>query len=331
MPLDIPADADTRRHSTPSSQQKAESRNKANNTFKLFLRQHHNTVSKMPEGTAASVEEEGPPCSRQDEQSPTIAQAANGVPPSGSHGLEEQSQALPDTEEMPTQITQDSSSSYGSSVFGAIFNFTNCIVGAGAIGLGGAFADSGGLISVATIIFFAFLTKQSLDLVVIMSVENAQPQSSDNSNDRTRSASYEELGYLAYGQLGRIAVLVSKFLYSFGCLVAYIIVVKDNFTPALQHFIYGNQHDDRSWFNAFLLKDGAEDTVTWLLGSFVILPLCLLRDMTPLASLGAVSIASMITIVLIVSYLFLMEPEVRHEGGSVYENWFEVRPGYVER
>lgn len=288
-----------------------------------------NMISKMPEGTTTAVAEEGPPYSSQDEQSSTTEQAANGAPPSGSQ--EEQSQTEPDTEAMPAQIAQDSSSSYGSSVFGAIFNFTNCIVGAGAIGLGGAFADSGGLISVATIVFFAFLTKLSLDLVVVMSVENSQPQSSDNNNGRTRSASYEELGFLAYGQLGRMAVLVSKFLYSFGCLVAYIIVVKDNFTPALQHFIYGTQYGGGSWFNAFLLKDGSEDTVTWLLGSFVILPLCLLRDMTPLSSLGAVSIASMITIVVIVSYLFVMEPEVRHEGGSVYQNWFEIRPGYVER
>lgn len=230
------------------------------------------------------------------------------------------------------------SDSCGSSLSGATFNFTNCIVGAGAIGLGGAFADSGGLISVVTIIFFAILTKLSLDLVVSMSVENSQPSSSNSTNNSnntspatTRSASYEELGFLAYGQIGRMAVLLSKFLYSFGCMVAYIIVVKDNFTPALQHFIYADgHHHDNAWFNQFLSKDGAEDTITWLLGSFVILPLCLLRDMTPLSSLGAVSIASMCAIVFIVIHIYITEPNVRQEGGSVYENWFEIRPGYVE-
>ena len=280
----------------------------------------------MAEGAEAAEERQAG--SRMGESSSTDAQV---VPPNGNNeGERSSSWSSPNSEESPVQLAVDSPSpSYGSSVFGAIFNFTNCIVGAGAIGLGGAFADSGGLISVATIIFFAFLTKQSLDLVVIMSIENSQPQSS--SSDRIRSASYEELGYLAFGQIGRLAVLVSKFLYSFGCLVAYIIVVKDNFTPALQHFMYGSQHDDKSWFNAFLSKNGAEDTVTWFLGIFVILPLCLLRDMTPLASLGAASIASMCAIVLIVTYIFVMEPGVRHEGGSVYENWLEIRPGYVER
>ena len=57
----------------------------------------------------------------------------------------------------------------GSSLGGAIFNFTNCIVGAGAIGLGGAIAMSGGLISIVLIVFFAIITKFSLDLVIELS------------------------------------------------------------------------------------------------------------------------------------------------------------------
>jgi hypothetical protein len=48
---------------------------------------------------------------------------------------------------------------HGSSVAGATFNFTNAIVGAGAIGLGGAVAVSGGLISIFLILFFGLLTK----------------------------------------------------------------------------------------------------------------------------------------------------------------------------
>jgi len=260
----------------------------------------------------------------------------------GSQCSEEPSASATAAAQEPTlveaQPEAEAEESYGSSLGGAVFNFTNCIVGAGAIGLGGAFADSGGLISVATIIFFAFLTKLSLDLVVCMSVEQSQPHLASSADDNTastpasssRSASYEELGYLAFGQPGSIAVLLSKFMYSFGCMVAYIIVVKDNFAHALQHFIFGDGHPD-AWFNQFLLKDGAEDQVTWFLGFLVILPLCLLRDMTPLSSLGAVSIAAMGCIVCIVIYIYFTEPEIRHEGGGVYENWLEIRPGYVER
>ena len=180
---------------------------------------------------------------------------------------------------------------------------------------------------VVTILFFALLTKLSLDLVVAMSVENSQTTPEDGQ----RSASYEELGDIAFGRVGRLAVLLSKFFYSFGCMVAYVIVIKDNFAPALQHFIFGGSSNSDSWFNHFLLRDDAQDLVTWFLGIFVILPLCLLRDMTPLSNLGAVSISAMASIVLIVIYIYVAEPDIRRDGGSTYENWFRIRKGYAER
>jgi sodium-coupled neutral amino acid transporter 11 len=127
----------------------------------------------------------------------------------------------------------------GSTISGAVFNFTNCIIGAGAIGLGGAFALSGGIISVVSIIFFGVLTKLSLDLVVSMPIQS--------------NGSYETLGKVAFGQAGWIAVLMSKFLYSFGCLIAYIVVIKDNMNVAVLHLLYGNHPSDTSWF-VHLLK-----------------------------------------------------------------------------
>lgn len=254
------------------------------------------------------------------------------------------------TNSMSRPPPTSTSSSYGSSVGGAIFNFTNCIVGAGAIGLGGAFADSGGIISIVTIIVFAILTKLSLDLVVELSVEHSHSaaavattttRTTTNNNHHyhhrsvtaTKTASYEELGKLAFGEIGRMAVLISKFCYSFGCLVAYIIVVKDNFTPALRHLLFGNNCiTSTNWFCHFLQQNNnAQDIITWILGFTVILPLCLLRDMTPLSSLGAVSIASMIMIVIIVFYIYIANPDIRQPGGTIYENWFQIRPGYVER
>lgn len=84
-------------------------------------------------------------------------------------------------------------------------NFTNTIVGAGCIGLGNAMARSGGLISIATILFFAILTKLSFDLVIVLSVET-----------EGALGSYEQLGQIAYGIPGRIAVMISKFLCFFG-------------------------------------------------------------------------------------------------------------------
>lgn len=220
-----------------------------------------------------------------------------------------------------------------SSIGEAVFNFTNSIVGAGAIGLGGAIATSGGLISVVSILFFAIVTKLSLDMLVSLTV---QTEGAKNS--------YEELGKVAFGTTGRAAVLISKKLYSFGCLVAYIIVVKDNFASASRHLIYGNDDDKsrevtkvgddtigeyKSWFESFLDRD---DLIAFLLSATVILPLCLLRDMTPLAKFSVVSVFSMLAIVIIVVAIFGLNPggHVRMEGGSTYENWFEIRSGLLE-
>lgn len=200
--------------------------------------------------------------------------------------------------EEENEIIQEDNVTHGSSVGGVVFNFTNSIIGAGAIGLGGAIASSGGLVSVVAIIFFATLTKISLDMVIDLSI----------------GSSYEELGRKCYGILGWSAVLISKMFYAFGCLVAYIVVVKDNFSSALGHLC------------GVVLND---ILITVLLSTFVMLPLCLLRDMTPLSNLSMISVLSMGLIVGIVIYLYF-DDNIRQDGDTVYVDWLEIRPGLVE-
>jgi amino acid permease len=206
----------------------------------------------------------------------------------------------------------------GSSVAEATFNFTNSIIGAGAIGLGGAMAVSGGLISVALILFFGYLTKRSLDMIIRLSIETEGAH-----------GSYEDLVQVGIGRPARRLVMVCKLLYSFGCLVAYIIVIKDNSAPALRNLIYGasDHHNSEDWFHLVLTNNS---WFTWLVSLVWILPLCLLRDMTPLASLSVVSVVAMISIVGIVIYMYFFCPEIGLSGGSFFEKWIEVRPGVLE-
>eukprot|EP00980_Cylindrotheca_fusiformis_P008924 scaffold1900_cov123-Cylindrotheca_fusiformis.AAC.50 len=205
----------------------------------------------------------------------------------------------------------------GSTVAGATFNFTNAIIGAGAIGLGGAIAASGGLISIVLITFFGFLTKLSLDLVIRLSVETPEV---DNS--------YESLAAYGLGTAGRVTVLICKLLYSFGCLVAYTVVIKDNMAQALKHLIYGEDTPTASgWLHHFLSEDSL---FTWIISLNGVLPLCLLRDMTPLASFSVVSVISMVAIVGIVIYIYFACPDVKRPGESNYDNWFQIRPGVLE-
>jgi amino acid permease len=230
----------------------------------------------------------------------------------------------------------------GSTLGQAVFNFTNAIVGAGAIGLGGAMAQSGGAISIASLLFFAALTKLSLDLLVRLSLRFdmndtnsihlsdallAPPYETNNSGVATQhTGSYEGLGKLAFGWTGQALISASKFMYSFGCLIAYIIVVKDNMASAIRSLLYGSHAVPHSFLGTWLQHD---IWVAWTLSTLVILPLCLLRDMTPMSRFSMVSVAAMLVIVGIVIYLFY-DPLSPHEHAtSEYEDWWRVRPGYL--
>ena len=229
-------------------------------------------------------------------------------------GLEGPSADESDATEQTNNVTQEQ----GSSVAEATFNFTNSVIGAGAIGLGGAMAASGGLVSVILILFFGCLTKISLDMVIRLSVETPGAD-----------GSYENLAYVGLGRTGRLVVMICKFLYSFGCLVAYIVVVKDNMPAALEDLIYGSSdyHSSSDWLHKILTENAY---FTWLISTCLILPLCLLRDMTPLSSLSVVSVVSMVSIVGIVVYMYFFCPDIGVSGGSSYEKWLEIRPGILE-
>jgi amino acid permease len=229
----------------------------------------------------------------------------------------------------------------GSSTCGAIFNFTNCIVGAGAIGLGGAMAASGGLISIVTIIGVALMVQTSLDLVMDLSwhvadtsrrdTSAAPPMESnttvttefvarEDSNERnpstaassSLSVSYEDLGKAAFGTTGQRLVMISKYAYAFGCLVAYTVVLHDNLGPAIRHLIYFSQGGGgvschSLWCVAADWLLHHDVWFTWLVSATSILPLCLLRDMSPLAGLSALSVLAMMAIVAIIIYLWYID------------------------
>jgi amino acid permease len=206
----------------------------------------------------------------------------------------------------------------GSSVRAAVFNFTNAIIGAGAIGLGGAFALSGGCIAIVSILACAYLTKLSLDLVLELSLLQGV-------------TTYEDLGFCGLGRVGKLCVTWSKLLYSFGCLIAYVIVVKDNLGPAFLSLVSGggaalSPPIDQLLHNA--------DLLTFLTSLLVILPLCMLRDMTPLANFSMMSVLAMIMIVGIVASLYFFPPVTEHHQDketSVFEDWFEIRwNGYLQ-
>ena len=129
-------------------------------------------------------------------------------------------------------------------------------------------------------------------------------------NNTNQSVSYEDLGYAAYGRTGKVLVMVSKFVYAFGCVVAYTIIIHDNFGSAIRHLFHVNSHHHQSsffvirWFYWMIQHD---IWCTWLVCTSIILPLCLMRDMSTLASTSFISIIAMISIVGIVVYMWYID------------------------
>lgn len=195
-------------------------------------------------------------------------------------------------------------------------------LGAGCIGYGGAIAQSGGLISIFSMLLCAILSKASFDMIIALSLEI-----------KAENSSYEELASHACGFYGMLAVLISKGFFSFGCLVAYIIIVRDNFSPASRH-LFGLDKPERCdaaglwcWL---VLND---DFAAFILSATIMLPLSLLRDMTPLASFSALKIFTLVLIVLTLCFLYV-ETEIP-EGGSKHVetnvgHWLSVRPGFIQ-
>ena len=183
----------------------------------------------------------------------------------------------------------------GSGWVGAAFNLTSCIIGAGCIGLGGAMPNSGsgGLVSFLALTGVAILSKYSFDLVIDLALESGQTQ-----------PSYESLGFFTYGAVGEFIVILCKGLCALGCLVALIVIVKDNFANAIAHLLYGDNVDNQ--FSPLQRILTNQYFVTVFFCTAAMLPLCMMRDVSPFERFSALKISVVMLIVVIVMYLFFV-------------------------
>eukprot|EP00977_Amphora_coffeiformis_P029520 scaffold41224_cov229-Amphora_coffeaeformis.AAC.4 len=226
----------------------------------------------------------------------------------------------------------DNFSSSGSTVAGAVLNLTNSIIGAGCMGYGGAFAESGGLASLATIAIFALLTKQSFVMVIELGLKLVQQEEEQRRLSgnlfhppiTAATSSFEAVGQAAYGNFGMISVVMSKCLFAFGCMVAYFVIIKDNSALALQHLTGASTS---FWTDNIRL--------TIFLATVFILPLCLQRDISTLENFSKIKIAAYGTIAAIVTILCVaihreQQQDVNFiDHGNWVDHWLTVKPGLM--
>lgn len=218
-------------------------------------------------------------------------------------------------------------------MIGASLNFVNSIIGAGCIGLGGAMGSSGGCISIGCVLLFGWMTKLSFDLTIALSISNDPTASTSSSS--SSSSTFESLGRRAYGPVGSALVGLSKFGFSFGCMVAYIVIVKENFATAFRNLLGTTLAPDGSVVPSTIwLQD---NVAAFVLSATVMLPLSSLRDVTPLEKFSLLKIAALIMITVILFVLWVLYTENGSNNNALdespaltfYHHWFEIQPGFI--
>jgi solute carrier family 38 (sodium-coupled neutral amino acid transporter), member 11 len=152
-----------------------------------------------------------------------------------------------------------------SSLFGAGFNFVNSIVGAGIIGMPIALKECGLFTGIFLIIFVAYLVNQSTVIIIECGLVN-------------KKLNLEELCRHLFGVHGYNACSMSMFLFAYGAMIAYLMIIGDTVPIALDYFMG---------------DDAPSRTAVMLVAGFcIVLPLSLLRDMSSLSSTSLLSIAA---------------------------------------
>lgn len=140
----------------------------------------------------------------------------------------------------------------------------------------------------------------------------------------TQPCGYEDVGYAAFGNTGRSAVQGSKFLYAFGCLVAFVVVVRDNFGVGLRGILVGpTPHSSRNDEHGWLYDDSY---LAFWVCAISMLPLSCSRTMNSLSVVSFVSILSTLCLLMTVAYMFFTCTNAAgRRDNSFYDNWIDVR------
>ncbi|KAF2316990.1 hypothetical protein P3X46_016292 [Hevea brasiliensis] len=146
----------------------------------------------------------------------------------------------------------------GASFTGAVFNLSTTIVGAGIMALPATMKVLGLGLGVAMIIFMAFLTEASIELLLRFSRAG-------------KSASYGGLMGDAFGKYGRILLQVAVLINNVGILIVYMIIIGDVLSGTSSS---GLHHAGvlEGWFGEH-----------WWTGRFFILLIATLAIFSPLA------------------------------------------------
>ncbi|KAG8439736.1 hypothetical protein GDO86_005781 [Hymenochirus boettgeri] len=163
----------------------------------------------------------------------------------------------------------------------SVFNLSNAIMGSGILGLAFALANTGIVLFVMLLTSVALLSVYSINLLLKCSLE-------------TGCMVYEKLGEQVFGTPGRILVFGSTSLQNTGAMLSYLFIVKSEL-PSVISFLFGKGDNESTWYlNGSIL--------VVVVTVFIILPLCLLKNLGYLGYTSGFSLTCMVFFLVVVIY-----------------------------
>jgi len=185
-----------------------------------------------------------------------------------------------------------------------VFNFANSIVGAGIIGLPFAMHEAGFVLGIILLIAVGIVTDVSLYLLI-------------SASEIANRGSYQSLIYHCFGKWGFYFVSIFIFIFPYGALIAYLLIIGDTIPAVLADW---GGHD---WWNdrRFVIS---------VVVAFVIYPLCLLPKVGYLAKTSCVSLLAVLWICLSVTIAVFMGDNDMSDDRATDNAWQPARLSFFQ-
>ncbi|KAG1449283.1 hypothetical protein G6F56_008687 [Rhizopus delemar] len=169
--------------------------------------------------------------------------------------------------------------SEGGSLFTSFLNMANSIIGAGIIGLPFAFKEAG----FWTGFLLLFGITCVVDWTVRLLVYNGK---------LSGTSTYQDLMEFTFGKPGLVAISVFQFVFAFGAMAAYCVIIGDTIPPVVRSLFPTIDQMPILW----IFSD--RNLCISFFTLFVSFPLSLYRDISKLAKTSALALVAIIIIII---------------------------------
>ncbi|KAF9976642.1 hypothetical protein BGZ73_008113 [Actinomortierella ambigua] len=188
----------------------------------------------------------------------------------------------------------------GGSLFNSFLNMANSIVGAGIIGLPFAFQEAGLGMGIIILCALTWTVDWTVGLLVHVGKLSGR-------------TSYQDIMMFCFGKAGLIAISIFQFVFAFGAMCAYTVIVGDTIPHVIQALF--PPIVDVPVLNVLVQRT----SIIIICTVFISFPLSLYRDISKLAKTSAVAMVALVVIIVaVVIEGPNADPEIRGDPQAAY-------------